>query len=338
MQVKQTALEKHTIHLPMSLSLSNALRFQKKLLSIPFAKSITFDCTRLNYVEPFSMLLTAQAIRDFNLSRMGADFLVRGNGINSYASLMGFFAQAGLSAPIKSTKRGNPRYLAVKEVDCDALKSSAYENFMYTCDLVEEDAEKMAAVLSQMNDGEIFYILKYTIQEMVRNVIEHSESKSFLYCGQYWLRADRIEIGFVGFGIGLRSSLEKNPKISNIDEVKALNLALTPGVSSTSYGPGGPKGKWSNTGFGPYMTSRLCCEGGIFVLLGIFGIQKNAFRSDLIEAGINRTGVRIVLKPSNFKSIQSSFNKYLEDAKSISDKFDAASVGMSPSTILKRSK
>ncbi|MFV8249895.1 hypothetical protein [Bdellovibrio bacteriovorus] len=252
---------------------------------------------------------------------------------------MKFFTMAGLLGNDPTTRQGNPRYQAITRVDCNELRNTAYGQGCHPCDLVEADAARIAEVLAQSSTSKIFYFLKFTVQEMLRNVIEHSDSPDFLYAGQYWPRKDQVEIGIVDSGIGLKTSLEKNPNFTNLSETDALHLALTPGVTSTVYGKGGPRGQWFNTGFGLYMTSRLCGEGGSFLIKsGNFGVSREAGVSSYFQGFIQGTGVRMVLRPSALMKLDESLDKYREEAEKIYSGLDSSLLRNSPSTILKRLK
>lgn len=331
------AADKITIPLPSQLNIANSIAFCKSLNSTPNAREITFDCAPLSHVEPFTMAYVSRAIHMFlYFRRPYTHFWVRGMN-HSYASHMKFFSMAGLVINDPTTRRGNPRYQSITRVDCNALRNHAAALGQHPCDLIEEDAARIAEVLAQSSNSKVFTFLQFTIQEMLRNVVEHSESPDFLYAGQYWPSKDLVEIGIVDSGIGLKTSLEKNPKFSNLTETDALNLALTPGVTSTVYGKGGPKGTWFNTGFGLYMTSRLCGEGGSFLLKsGSFGVIKDSGPSALIEGHIQGTGVRLNLRPSALMKLDGSLEKYREEAEKINAALDPSLLKNSPSTILKR--
>lgn len=333
-------MKKLIISLPKNLTLNSVLSFKNDLQSAPICERIVFDCSNLSYVEPFAMVLAASEIKKFKKARHNTTFATRNRATNSYANHMGLFTTAGLTRNSgRTNEKGNSRYVPITKINCNKIKDQAYEEGCHPCDLIEEDANQLAEILARTDHGPLFDLFKFTTLEMMRNVIEHSEANSFLYCGQYWPSKDRVEIGILDAGIGLRTSLEKNPKYENITDDQALNLAITPGVSSTVYMTGKRRGNWTNAGFGLYMTSRFCCEGGSFSLLsGSVGIVKSSIGTTLVESNITGTGVRLILRPSKIgNNIDEMFELFRSDATKLSHA-KQTDLGRSPSTILKRTK
>ena len=81
-------------------------------------------------------------------------------------------------------------------------------------------------------------VVKYIIGELVRNVLEHSFSESgAIVAAQYYKKTNRVSIGICDNGIGVWKSLNKywHPK----NDIDALKLALTPGITGTTRREGG---------------------------------------------------------------------------------------------------
>lgn len=81
-------------------------------------------------------------------------------------------------------------------------------------------------------------VVKYIIGELVRNVLEHSYTENgAIVAAQYYKKTNRVSIGICDNGIGIWKSLNTywHPK----NDIEALKLALTPGITGTTYKEGG---------------------------------------------------------------------------------------------------
>ncbi|MFH1653530.1 MAG: ATP-binding protein [Pseudomonadota bacterium] len=95
--------------------------------------------------------------------------------------------------------------------------------------------------------------IKYTIGELVRNVLEHSYSSSgAVVAAQYYKKANTVRIGICDNGIGIRQSMNKfwHPK----NDIDAIKLALMPGISGTTHREGGTE---DNAGAGLYFIKSI---------------------------------------------------------------------------------
>jgi len=80
--------------------------------------------------------------------------------------------------------------------------------------------------------------IKYTISELVRNVLEHSDAKyGAIVCAQYYKKSNTIRIGIVDTGIGIKKAIAISHKVASDSD--ALKLALTPGITGTTSRAGG---------------------------------------------------------------------------------------------------
>ncbi|MEK6936372.1 MAG: ATP-binding protein [Nanoarchaeota archaeon] len=95
--------------------------------------------------------------------------------------------------------------------------------------------------------------IKYIISELVRNVFEHASSPDgAIVCAQYYKKSNTIRIGVVDMGVGIKKTLEKFHHPS--DDIKALSLALTPGITGTTTKIGGTA---TNAGAGLFFIKSL---------------------------------------------------------------------------------
>jgi anti-sigma regulatory factor (Ser/Thr protein kinase) len=105
--------------------------------------------------------------------------------------------------------------------------------------------------------------IRYIIYELVRNVIEHADSPDgALICAQYYKKSNTIRIGVVDTGIGVRQSISQS--YSPKDDLDALFLSLTPGITGTTTKIGGTE---SNAGAGLFFTKSLAKTSRDFFMI-----------------------------------------------------------------------
>lgn len=104
-------------------------------------------------------------------------------------------------------------------------------------------------------------IVKYIIGELVRNVLEHSfASDGAIVSAQYYKKTNRVSIGICDTGVGVWGSMQTHWK--PINDAKAIDLALTPGITGTTRKEGGSS---ENAG------------AGLFFIKSIAKITRNYF-------------------------------------------------------------
>jgi anti-sigma regulatory factor (Ser/Thr protein kinase) len=103
---------------------------------------------------------------------------------------------------------------------------------------------------SQVEDS---YALRYVLDEMVRNVLEHAASPSHaVVCAQYYPRTRRLALGVADTGVGVRATIRRSHNAPT--DHSALQLALRPGVTGTTSHVGGND---MNAGAGLFFTKAL---------------------------------------------------------------------------------
>lgn len=104
-------------------------------------------------------------------------------------------------------------------------------------------------------------VVKYIIGELVRNVLEHARADhGAVVAAQYFKKTNRVSIGICDTGIGIWKSLHTywHPK----NDISAIKLALTPGITGTTRKEGGTA---ENAG------------AGLFFIKSIAKITRNYF-------------------------------------------------------------
>lgn len=228
---------------------------------------LLIDFSSMGRIEPFSMTYVAKHIRDFNRNNQSTKVCCSGHQNKEYAANMGFFRAFGLKHGREpNCKDGNERFVPFTILRTQTIVDEAQKEWKVTQDIIERRSEHLAKILSREEHGNLVDALTYSIREVMRNVIEHSKSRSIEYCAQFWPTYNKVEIAIIDNGIGLRQSLSSNPFIQVQCDSDAIQQALMPAISSKNF-----KGviidrddPWHNSGFGLYMISRICRLGGAF--------------------------------------------------------------------------
>lgn len=304
------------ITVPSSLDLPSALDFSVKLAALEQADEFLFDFNKTQHVEPFPMLLVSSEIQRLASRFEGTKTACTNFKHMNYPGHMGFFQAFGLEfgkAPGEAS--GSKRYIPMKLFRCDDLIQRADEKGIEVGDEVEGESKQMAAMLCGSDNGPIYETLTYSVREMIRNVIEHSKASQFGICAQYWPTQNKVEVAILDRGIGLRESLKNNPHLDASDDKRAINYALMPAVSGKAFKGARVKqrGHWANSGFGLYMTSRICRNGGtFFVASGTTGmlLTKKTEAKRYFECAFGGTAIRMVVRTDQISNLKDMLNRY----------------------------
>jgi len=102
-------------------------------------------------------------------------------------------------------------------------------------------------------DPEYVKPIQFTISELVRNVLEHAfTNQGAIVAAQYFKKTNTIRIGIVDTGIGIQASIRGSHAVA--DDLAAIKLALTPGVTGTTRRPGGSE---QNAGAGLFFIKTI---------------------------------------------------------------------------------
>lgn len=235
---------------------------------------------------------------------------------------MGFFKACGVEfGKDPGAAAGSDRYLPITRYGVNTIRQESRETGRPIGELVEEEARTLAEILSQSKSGAVFDTLLFALREIMRNVVEHSKAPGIEYCAQYWPGNDRVEIAVIDRGIGLYKSLIRNESLKISSEKHALNMALLPGISCnvSLTGPHTITGSiWQNSGFGLFMTQRLCRFGGeFFIGSGDIARFLKGDWSRYLNFGFGGTAVMMVVKPSSIGNLNAALAQFELDAKHI---------------------
>jgi hypothetical protein len=192
----------------------------------------------------------------------------------AYAARMRLFQHLGIEFDAGLTEREEAgRFLPLTQVRNRIDVTGVIANISALLHL-EQDPESLAAV-------------QYSISELLRNVLEHSNSPDGAFVSAHRFtqtEPHRVTIGVADCGQGITSHLShKYPDVSNDDTV-AIGLAMQPGVTGALPGMYGTS---ENAGAGLFITRCIAKgTGGYFLLAsGRAGYRLRRARShdEMIE-------------------------------------------------------
>lgn len=257
-----------TILVPKTYTLALMLAFAAAIDQTPPADEYIVDFQNPQFVPPFGMLYISHTIREFQDAHPEAKFTAI-NTNNFYAGHMGFYQACGFDiGKATGEASGSEQYLPITILPVEDLRAEARSQMVEVGEVIEKRSHEMAKVLTHQSTGALVDMLTYSLREMIRNVVEHSQSPFVAYCAQYEPSKKRAEIGILDVGVGIRSSLSKNPHLTLESDRDALNLALMPGISGKLFKGivQKPYDPWQNSGYGLYAVSHLCGLGGKFLI------------------------------------------------------------------------
>jgi hypothetical protein len=302
------------IHLPATLDLDGALGFSAQLQDDTITDGVVIDYGMLKWVEPFGMLYAAQAINEFQQRRPELLCLAinmdRGIPAHSYAAHIGFFQHCNVNFGNEPGRAwGSTAYLPITTRHTSELLGDNRIGPTST-----QVALRLARQLARQPSGALVDAFTYSLSEIIRNVGEHSQSRSFSYCAQYWPSENRVEIGLIDDGIGLRESLSKNPNLVELDDQTAIKYALMPGISGKMYQGvrSDPNNQWENSGFGLYMNYQLCNAGGsFFICSGSKGLHRQQGQENrYLETHLRGTALQLIMDTRQIEDIKTRLEEF----------------------------
>lgn len=122
--------------------------------------------------------------------------------------------------------------------------------------------------------------IKYTVGELVRNVLEHSKSVDGAFvAAQYYPSANTVRLGICDTGVGIWQTIHQSwPARTDLDAIK---LALTPGITGTTRREGGTD---LNHGAGLFFIKSMAMVArDYFVIYSGTGLYKLTKRDKRIK-------------------------------------------------------
>ncbi|ROQ20927.1 hypothetical protein EDC38_1545 [Marinimicrobium koreense] len=307
------------IRYPSNCSARAIFNFCDEIEQYSGSDRVLIDFSGMYRIEPFTMVYVAKYIREFNRRNKKTKVSCIGHKNKDYAANMGFFRAFGLKHGREpNCVDGNDRFVPYTILRTQTIIDEATKDWEPEQDVIERRAAHLSEILAQQSTGNLVDALTYSIREIMRNVYEHSQSKSLDYCAQYWPYYNRVEIAIVDHGIGLRSSLQKNPFVQVDSDSDAIQQALMPAISSINYRGAviDTNDPWHNSGFGLYMSNRICRLGGSFLICsGDHGIKLDENGKEHIELPhkCRGTAVRMVLNTKRLTELADMLATFRED-------------------------
>ena len=273
-----------------------SLEFGGELARLEVAENYEFDFQDVSFVTPGWLLVVGGALRTFRDTRSGSKRRVINFKHLGYAAHVGFFKYFGMSYGLAPSEAGGSNtYVPITETKVADIKDEAFKGFLHPGQIIEDHAGRLARLLTRQESGAVVDTLTYSIREIVRNVVEHSKSPSYAFAAQFWPGQNSAELAVADSGCGILSSLKENPKLQVENDLDALKLALLPGISSKAWRQSRSQDAWANSGYGLFMTQKLCSLDGQFTLLsGGSGIRTEDGK--LLELQSDFPGTIVVLK------------------------------------------
>jgi anti-sigma regulatory factor (Ser/Thr protein kinase) len=245
---------------------------------------------------------------------------------------MAFFRAFGLKHGREpNCTQGNDRFVPFTILRTQTIVDEANQVLKAKQDIIEQRAEQLAKILSQQNDPNLIDALTFSIREIMRNVVEHSNSKSIEYCAQYWPTYNKVEIVIADNGVGLKKSLSSNPFVEVDTDSDAIQQALMPAISSKNYKGAriDTKNPWHNSGFGLYMSSRICRLGGSFLVTSgdhAISLDDNGKQHLELSHKCSGTVIKMVLNTSKLLTLSDMLTKFREEGYDIAKQIKGVGV------------
>jgi hypothetical protein len=300
-------MTKYTVEIPSRLVFQNSIEFAKQLKLLQNYDEIEFDFSRLGTIDPFSLLFVSSEIQRCRSRLKNSNFKAIHYDHCTYQAHMGFFKAFGMDfGKTPGEARGSSTYIPINIYNTEKIRNDARKLMINPGELLESRAKEIADILTQGDNGDLNEVLTYCLREMFRNVIEHSNAEQFGFCAQYLPSIKRVSFSIIDRGIGLKSSLESNPTLNLKNDEDALKAAISPGVSGKIYKgqKKKPRGEWANSGYGLFMASNICKQGGgFFIASGESGYYLSENVERFLETPFRGTALNLALDTTRIKTL-----------------------------------
>ena len=308
-------MEKHIIIVPKYLVFEETISFINSFKTLTANKDYIFDFKLLSRIDPFSILFLSSELRLFKENNPDSNFHAKNYQHCSYAAHMGFFKSFGLDfGKSPGEANNNNRYIPLKIFYVADIKEAARELMVNPGEILEDYAREISSVLTQNKNENLTEILRYCIREILRNIVEHSYTGQFGFCAQYLPSLKKVSFAVLDRGIGIKKSLSDNPKLNLVNDLIAIEESIKPGISGKIYAgqKRKPKGEWANSGYGLYMTSNICKNGGsFFVASGKSGMYLSGLNKKYLNVNIDGTALNLTINLDQSENLK----KLLEELR-----------------------
>lgn len=315
---------------PKQPSLGSVTTFVKDMWAAPQADEYIFDFSNLGFILPHGLLILSSQIEQFIERRTDSQFSAicpNDNEAVSYAAHMGFFKACHfMYGKEPGQALGGPNYIPIERIDRFELLEDAEQRACNVNELIINRARHIATTLTQRDEKDsLTDALAYSIKEIIRNSVEHSESRHIDYCAQYWPKNDRVQFAVVDVGVGLANSLSRNPHLAINTDQEAIEHSIQPGISGAMYEglESDDDNDFENTGFGLFVTSQLGKKFGAFYLCsGTHGIKIAKRGSKQYNTMHSGTFVSLTLNKPRDTHLGDHIDRLVKEGEAIAEKKD----------------
>lgn len=254
------------IDIPRRLDLENSLEFCRCLSNVINDKEYIYDYRNTSNAEPFGMLLTASKIKKFVSEHSNSNHKCSNFERLTYLAHMGYFKSFNLDFGKKPGEApGSDTYIPITEIKIKESYVDAFYKDINIQKYIQIIASDLSKILSRSNDY-LKQILTYCITEIIRNVYDHSKSRSLWYAAQYWPTKGLVEVAIIDEGMGIKKSFAvKNKQYEIESDLDAIKFSVLPGITRTT-NKKDPYDIFSNSGYGLFMTRNICKKYGDFAI------------------------------------------------------------------------
>lgn len=205
-------------------------------------------------VHPAVLAMIAALGHTINHDKITIDDITATSG--HYLARMGFFETLGKKSPF-SIKEHEPagRFIPITQIKNQEEQSRFITEMIPLLHLSPKHADA----------------IKYTVGELVRNVLEHARTKTGAFvAAQYYHDANMVRLGICDTGVGIKHTINQSWHAST--DIDAIKLALTPGITGTTRREGGTG---ENAGAGLFFIKSMAMVArDYFIIYSGTGLYK----------------------------------------------------------------
>lgn len=313
-------------------------RFPLELREIGSVAEIQLDFSEVRFTTPAWLAVIGGTLRQLKLDRPDTKRKAVNFHHLTYAAHMGFFEYFGVNfGQAPDAAPGSDTYVPLSVRRVDEVRRQAAIKAIPVGEAVHAEAERLAMLLTGDATTALQDTLAYSLREIIRNVVEHSGAEDYTFAAQYWPARKAVEIVLSDQGIGLAASLRENPSLMVSNDDEALTQAILPGVSSKRWRRSRHDDDWANSGYGLFMTERLCRLGGSFELMsGKRLLRISPAGSDLLPTNWPGTVVILRLDTGDLGKLSARLQQFRKEGRRIER--DNLGIAVGPSRASQTSK
>ncbi|MGN6363790.1 ATP-binding protein [Asticcacaulis taihuensis] len=319
------------IDVPGSANLRHLTWFLTELDSCRKVDELKLDFGGVQFTTPSWLVMIGGALRRFKANNPTA----RKQALNfrhlKYAAHMGFFEYFGVKfGQAPDAAAGSDTYVPMRVRSTAEVRRQAALKMSHVGDVVHAEAEELATLLTRQTEGDLQDALAYSVREIIRNVVEHSGADEYTFAAQYWPSNHSVELVVSDQGIGLSKSLKENPNLNISDDETSVREAILPGISSKAWRRTSANDEWANSGYGLFMTERLCRLGGEFRLMsGDSLLRTSPSGEDIFHTVWPGTFVTLRLDTGNLGKLSERLAEFRHQGRQIERQTSVKVVGPS---------